>query len=86
MQSERVLRDMITSFTNAYNEGRTVNNERYDELVALYALMLGHTEDELNTIPLSAITENDFKDLSDQIAAAMQDAAEEKINQITGGK
>lgn len=74
MQSERVLRDMITSFTNAYNEGRTVNNARYDELVALYALMLTHTEDELNTIPLSLITEDDFKALSDQIADVMRDA------------
>lgn len=74
MQSELVLNDMIRSFTNAYNEGRTVNNARYDELVALYALMLGHTEDELNTIPLDSITENDFKNLADEIANAIQSA------------
>lgn len=74
MQSELVLNDMIASFTRAYNEGREVNNARYDELVALYALMLGHTEDELNAIPLDGITEEDFKNLSDEIAQAIRDA------------
>jgi len=74
MQSELVLNDMIASFTRAYNEGRTVNNARYDELVALYALMLAHTEDELNAIPLDAINEDDFRNLSDEIAQSIRDA------------
>ena len=70
MQSELVLKDMIASFTKAYNEGRQINDERYDELVALYALMLSRTEDEAN-----ASTE-DFKPLADAVVAACKDALE----------
>lgn len=50
MQSERVLQDMVTSFTKAYNEGRTINNKRYDEIVNMYAAMLSSTENELNAL------------------------------------
>ena len=50
MQSERVLQDMVTSFTKAYNEGRTINNKRYNELVNMYAAMLSSTENELNAL------------------------------------
>ena len=50
LQSERVLGDMISQFTGAYNEGRSINDQRYDELVSLYAVMVSNTEDELNTI------------------------------------
>jgi hypothetical protein len=47
LQSERVMQDMISSFTKAYNEGRIINNERYQEIVALYGLMHNSTEDAL---------------------------------------
>ena len=50
MQSERVLQDMVTSFTKAYNEGRVINNKRYDEIVSLYSVMLSRTEDEMNAV------------------------------------
>ena len=73
MQSEAVLQDMITSFTNAYNEGREVNNARYDELVALYALMLSRTESEANSL---SFTPEDFKPLADAVLAAVKDALE----------
>jgi len=73
MQSEAVLQDMITSFTKAYNEGREVNNARYDELVALYALMLSRTESEANSL---SFTPEDFKPLADAVLAAVKDALE----------
>lgn len=50
MQSERVLQDMINEFTSAYNEGRDLNDTRYDEIVAIYAETLDKTEDALNTL------------------------------------
>lgn len=50
MQSERVLQDMVTSFTKAYNEGRVINNKRYEEIVSLYSVMLSRTEDEMNAV------------------------------------
>jgi hypothetical protein len=47
LQSERVLNDMIREFTEAYNEGREINDQRYDEIVTLFDVMLDQTEDEL---------------------------------------
>lgn len=73
MQSEAVLQDMIDSFTKAYNEGREVNDARYDELVALYALMLSRTESEANSL---SFTPEDFKPLADAVLAAVKDALE----------
>ena len=74
MQSELVLKDMIASFTKAYNEGRQINDERYDELVALYALMLSRTEDEANAF--GGLSADDFKPLADAVIAACKDALE----------
>jgi len=74
MQSEAVLQDMITSFTKAYNEGREINDARYDELVALYALMLSRTEDEANAF--GGLSADDFKPLAEAVVAAVKDALE----------
>ena len=74
MDGELVLKDMVASFTKAYNEGRTVNNARYDELVALYSLMLSHTEDEANAIPIISLSENDFIALGEELATSVSAA------------
>ena len=74
MQSEAVLQDMITSFTKAYNEGREINDARYDELVALYSLMLSRTEDEANAF--GGLSADDFKPLAEAVVAAVKDALE----------
>ena len=74
MQSEAVLQDMITSFTKAYNEGREINNERYDELVALYAMMLSRTENEANAF--GGLSADDFKPLADAVVGAVKEALE----------
>jgi hypothetical protein len=50
LRPEYALNDLITSFTNAYNEGRTINDQRYDELVSLYSAVVDKTEDELNVL------------------------------------
>jgi uncharacterized protein YjiS (DUF1127 family) len=77
MQSELVLNDMIASFTKAYNEGRSVNNARYDELVALYSLMLSRTEDEANALPLTTLTPDDFLELSAKLETTVSEAFSE---------
>ena len=74
MQSEAVLKDMISSFTKAYNEGREINDERYDELVALYAIMLSRTEDEANA--LAVLSPDDFKALAKLLTDAIKSALE----------
>lgn len=71
LQAESVLKDMIKSFTDAYNEGREINNARYDELVSLYALMLSRTEDEANAY---ANADFDLKPLIDEMKNALGDA------------
>jgi ATP-dependent Clp protease ATP-binding subunit ClpA len=50
MQADAVLQSMVDSLVSAYNEGRDINVARYDEIVALYAMMLSSTETELNAI------------------------------------
>ena len=74
MQSELVLKDMIAQFTKAYNEGRQINDQRYDELVALYSIMLSRTEDEANAFSFST---DDFQTLADSLTASLQSALED---------
>lgn len=50
LQSERVLNDMIREFTEAYNEGRAINDQRYDELVSIYNVCLDKTETEMTNL------------------------------------
>jgi len=45
-----VLQVLINEFTDAYNAGRTINDDRYDEIIALLAVVVDKTEDELNSI------------------------------------
>jgi len=47
LQSERVLQDMITQFTKAYNEGRLLNDRRYDEIVTIYNVMSTATQEDM---------------------------------------
>ena len=82
MDGELILKDMVVSFTNAYNEGRTVNNARYDELVALYSLMLSHTENEVNKIPLCDIRPNDILGLADVIEKSLDKTNSIKLAEI----
>ena len=39
VNSEVLLQALVNDYTTAYNEGRTLNDSRYDEIVTLYALM-----------------------------------------------
>lgn len=71
MQSELVLKDMISQFTKAYNEGRAMNDSRYDELVSLYSIMLSRTEDEANAWSFST---EDFSTLADDLVASLRSA------------
>lgn len=71
MQSELVLQDMINQFTKAYNEGRKINDQRYDELVALYSIMLSRTEDEANAWNFSPV---DFSSLTDELMESLQNS------------
>jgi hypothetical protein len=47
LKPELALQDLIISFTNAYNAGRILNDQRYDDLVSIYTVVLDKTEDEM---------------------------------------
>jgi hypothetical protein len=95
IQSERVLQDMITEFTDAYNEGREINDRRYDELVALYDVMLDKSEtaitstesivsayDALITAAINALP-TDFASHSADVSGLLDDFGEshrERVN------
>jgi len=96
MQSEKVLQDLITEFTDAYNEGREINDSRYDELVTLYSVMVSNTEDEMiswisnqGTGPETAIEDlidlfpvdvSDFETAVDAVVADLGSGGEDRIN------
>jgi len=81
IQAEQVLQDMVQSFTDAYNEGRQVNSDRYDEIVSLYALMLARTESEANNV-FSALSPEDFKPLAEMVVNAVREALENYRNAL----
>ena len=80
MQSDLVLQSMIDSLIGAYNNGRSINVARYDEIVSLYALMLSRTEDEGNAMIDDGI---DFTPLFDDIKTQVQSALTTYASQVT---
>ena len=71
LKGDKVLKDMIAELVKAYNRGQTINIDRYEELVNLYALLLSNTEDELGAFSLDP---DDFKPLVDVVLDACRDA------------
>ena len=84
LQSELVLQSMINEFTGAYNEGRELNDTRYDEVVTIFTTMLDKTEDELIALEADDDTydgviealitslSDDFDALDDSITAIIE--------------
>lgn len=45
IKPEKVLNALVRSYVTAYNEGRALNDQRYDDLVTVYQAVLDSTED-----------------------------------------
>lgn len=75
IRAEYVLRDMVASFTSAYNEGREINSERYDELVACYLLLVQQTDERADAF--AGIDASDFRPLADMVTDAVRNAVSE---------
>lgn len=56
MQPEKVLQDMVTSFTEEYNSGRKIDDARFNEMVSLYGVLLKDNVTEGNDILNQAIS------------------------------
>jgi DNA-binding transcriptional MerR regulator len=64
---EKTLDSLIRSYTKAYNEGRMVNDQRYDDIVTIYTGMLDKTEDDLNDLA------QDYRDYDNLVAIILAD-------------
>lgn len=49
IKPENVLADLVSDYTTAYNEGRQLNDQRYDDTLVLYTSILDKTENTFNT-------------------------------------
>lgn len=61
LDTELALQSLVSDYTDALNEGRSLNDQRYDDIVALYLSSLDKTEDEINDLEDD---EDSFEDLS----------------------
>lgn len=66
---DKALKALISDFTTAYNEGREINDQRYDEIVAIYNVMLDKSEDYLTTIESE---NNGYDDLLDALITNLE--------------
>ena len=71
IKPELALNELVTDYTAAYNEGRQLNDQRYDDLVVLYTSMLDKTEDELN----ADVTDDTAHDANIRAIIAAMEAA-----------
>lgn len=50
LKATTILQDLVDDFTELYNEGIEINDDRYDEILSLWAACQDKTEDELNSL------------------------------------
>jgi hypothetical protein len=79
LQSEKVLQSLVSDFTNAYNEGRSINDQRYDEIVRIWSVALDKTEDEIN-----ALGADDYDTIIDSIINQLPNDLDDFENNISG--
>jgi len=48
LNNARVVSDLLQSFTEAYNEGRTANDKRYEDIIRLWTEMLDKSEEHID--------------------------------------
>lgn len=81
LQSELVLQDMIDQYTKGYNEGRLLNNRRYQEILLVYNAMLGKTQDEILDVDLQS---GQYEGLIDQVIASIPSDYDVHKAEVTG--
>jgi hypothetical protein len=47
LRNPQVVRDMLEKFTEAYNEGRSANETRYEDIIRIYTEMFDKSQDEM---------------------------------------
>lgn len=94
IKPEKALQTLINAQTSAFNEGRQLNDLRYDDLVTLYTVMLDKTETELNSIKSDDSTydslvdsiissmDTDYSTFATAVDALMDDFGDSELNRI----
>lgn len=81
INAETALQSLVTSYTQAYNEGRLMNEQRYSDLVVLYSAVLSNTQDVLATMEADDAT---YKTLAESIVSGIQPAHTAYAADVTG--
>lgn len=68
LDERRVLQGLVDEFTDSYNEGRTLNDTRYDEILSLLAVALDKTEDGLVSLETD---EDTYESLVEAVISAL---------------
>lgn len=72
LQGDRVAQHMINQLVSTYNEGRSINTQRYDELCRLYASLVVSTDNAVANINAAPITPASFAGLVTNIVSKMR--------------
>ena len=68
LEPEKVLRALVKSYTTAYNDGRQLNDQRYDDILVLFTQILDKTEDSFNTLEAA---DDVYEDLVETLVSAI---------------
>lgn len=74
-----ILKHMVAEFTKGYNEGRRLNDQRYDELVHLYAAIVVRTQGDVE--PFRAAADR-FAPLVEQIVRSLDGVPEDYAGKV----
>ncbi|WP_309381969.1 hypothetical protein [Cerasicoccus frondis] len=69
IKGEKILNDLLADFTSAYNEGRTLNDQRYDDIVSIHAAITDKTQDSLIALEAEG---TDYDALVDSLVAGIE--------------
>lgn len=81
IKPENVLNALVRSYTDAYNEGRTLNDQRYDDIVTLFTTVLDRTEDSFNLLEADDST---YESLVDTLLANVDTDFASYDSDVTG--
>lgn len=50
IRAQAVLQDLVRDYVEAYNEGRSINDARYDDIIKIWTAVLNQSQDEWGTL------------------------------------
>ena len=50
IKANKVLQDLVRDYVEAYNQGRSINDARYDDIIRIWTAVLNQSQDEWGTL------------------------------------